>query len=915
MSSDSLGSRNRETLELLVPEGGELLRRARDVAELARSLGGETASPPAADPIRARGELEVQRTLRVGIALEDLLVHHLSAEVGGRGFAWFGRARGGLQQAWRTLDEFRDELRELPGVPAPGETPLAVAGRLLEGLFRLGWEAHRLELWRARLEHAAGGAERGEAAFRERLDDEEESGAAERVRAELVAGWVESLLDRGAVRDAQVVLEEHTLSALRRDRRLVQLSIWTRLLTGDLEGALRLAAKGSPWDGTLPDALVELRGRWPEALPALGGVAAPSFAAVPSLPGDESPQRSRRPLGASAFGVFAFGPGRQVEPLLLDVAPALRSRVRGWLFEREDACCVPSQPEHRLVIEAAPCHAHGPRPMGALGEEALALAHAPVLDDEGEVAGWLHVECEHHLLPAQARLAELARGWRLPLIRRGRRAEVIAVRRADSVFEARPECSRWGQHDARSRLEATTPEQGREMATEVFAGLARALGLDTAQRAWWGFVVERGELRFAGGGGEGLGDAKRDPGGARALDRCLATRGAVSFEEPDRRLSIHAEAASGLVLPLDTGGELVGVLAIESRRRRSFPPGRLDQHLETAAAFTLPLSLAGFRAWHLERFGFDLFFDTTSPEFRAYAEQLERVARSPSPVVLSGPPGSGRMVFARWIHWLGGRARASLEVLGGVTDDDAGRAPRRTLREALRERRGGSLILPEVGSLSAAGQVDLLHHLEGFDRGERRSGRDSSGEPRLIATSSRALGRSGEEEELRADLAARLDRLQVFVPPLRDRRGEIPTLARFLAARFAREEGCRPPRFTEAATALLWRQSWAGNLRELESLVFKLVLLFPDEELGAEQIDEVARRFRFVLEPKIPTRRPRRADLVAALRTTLIKAGTRFNKRRAAMYLGWDTDTLVARLEEASIDEETIRDEPRAWGM
>ena len=211
--------------------------------------------------------------------------------------------------------------------------------------------------------------------------------------------------------------------------------------------------------------------------------------------------------------------------------------------------------------------------------------------------------------------------------------------------------------------------------------------------------------------------------------------------------------------------------------------------------------------------------------------------------------------------------------------------------------------------------MDLLRHLEGFDRGERRSGRDSSGEPRLIATSSRPLGRGGEEQELRADLVARLDRLQVFVPPLRDRRGEIPTLARFLAARFAREEGGRPPRFTDEAAALLWRQGWAGNLRELESLVFKLVLLFPDEELDADQVDEVAHRFRFVLEPKIPTRRPRRADLVAALRTTLIKAGTRFNKRRAAMYLGWDTDTLVARLEEAGIDEETIRNEPRAWGM
>lgn len=930
MRRDPAEEGRRETLELLVPEGGELLRRAGAAAELARSLGGGAARPAAPDAARSREELERQRRLRVGIALEDLLVHHLSAQVGGGGFAWFGRARGGLQQAWRTLDLFRDSRREpLPGVPAPGESPLAVAGRLLEGLYRLGWDPRRLELWRARLEHAGGGAERGEAAFRDRLDEEEEDdegSVATRARLGLVAGWVEALLDRGAVRDARVVLEEHAGGAIREDRRLAQLAIWTTLLAGDLERALRLASCVPPWDATIPDALIELRERWPEALPALAGRPAAAVAAPPLL--DEPPLRSRRPLGASVFGVFTFGVGRHVEPLLLDVAPGLRRRVGAWLLEREGACCVPSQPEHRLVLEATPCCSRGPNPPGALGERALALAHAPVLDDEGEVAGWLHVECEHHLPPSRARLAELVRAWRLPLIHRARRAESseapVELGCADRVFESGPGVVRWGERGARDRLDATLegPEAG--LAAEVFEGVVEALGFATEQRSWWGFVARGGQLRLAGSGGDGLGDARCDPGGGRALDRCLATRGAVAFDEPDRRLSVHGEAASGLVLPFAAGGELLGLLAVESRRRRAFPAEMLERSLETAAAFALPLQLAGFRAWHLERFGHDLFLDTTSAGFRAFAAQLERIARSPSPVVVSGGAGSGKTVLARWIHWLGRLPEAPLVAVGDLGED--GEHLGLALREALGARRGGSVLLDEIGSLPAAGQAELCAHLEGFDRAVAARGREDSGAPRLIVTSTRPLEPHAREratrrdqapivpeQTLRRDLAARLDRLQVHVPALADRRGEIPALARFFAARFAREEGCRPPRFSDEALALLWRQPWKGNLRELESLVFKLVVLFPDEDLDPERVSLVARRFRLELESKLPTRRPRRADVVAALRTTLIRGGSRINKRRAAQYLGWDPDTLVARLAELGLDEETLREEPRAW--
>jgi len=908
------GSRRRgsdEAFDLLVPEGGELLERAKCVAEFARELGGAAERVAAPDLGRVQREYDREAHTRAGGAIEDLLVHHLEALHAGMSFASFDRARSGVQAAWGVLADHREAVGELPGVPEPGEGPLAVAGRLLGGLYRLDWDEARLELWRARLEHARGGPRAGERAFRERLASVGASDVGGRVHDCLLAGLVESQLDRGGLRDAELVIEEH--AALASDNsRLRRLSIWIRLLRDDLAGALELQGAEPAWDGVLPHALVELREDWKEALPVLEGRAHRSApGCFPRVESNDAPP-SRADFGAALLAVFAFGPGRSVETLSVEHAPALRPRLDRWLSEREGACCVRTLPEHALVIEAQTLRRHGQNLPSALGRGARALALVPILDEIGEVAGWVHLETEHHLLPARVQLDALAQSWRLPILRRGHGAHAVDWPASDRVREALSPAEGWDSSGASLRLDVSLAEPARALCAETFEALVQALGVKLSQRRWWGFTLREGETEFVASGGEGLGDAQEATGGARAIERSLATGGIVRFDEPDERLYLNRSSASGFVLPLVERGGVQALFVLESSRRRDFRAEDVERHGALAAHFCLPLAIARFRAWHIERFGFDLYFDTSLEAFREFADQIHAAAGSASPVVLSGPGGAGKMVLARWLHWSGGQSGANIEVFHcGL--DPAEEEARVHFAATLRGATRGTLILDDVQSLVPELQEELLVYLEGPE-GQATGAGDGASRARLVATTPRSLADSVERGDLRADLAARLDRLQIFTPALADRRREIPGLTRFLAGRFAAEEGMRPPIFGDDALALLWRQPWQGNLRDLEALVFKLSLLHPGEEVGAQEIRAVARRFKSELLAKLPPRRPRRSDLVAALRTTMKSTG-RFNKRRAALYLGWDPDTLAARLSEAELDESALAAEAETWGI
>ncbi|MCY2960434.1 MAG: sigma 54-interacting transcriptional regulator [Planctomycetota bacterium] len=883
-----------DVLELLLPGAdAATLRHARGVTQFLRLLCDDArrSRAPAVglDVGRACGVLDEHARAALERALGDLLRHHLVAVQPVDSFLWAGDAELDVAAAWREIELARAEFTGLPELPHPGEPAAASGARVLAALEALAPEP-QAALWRARWVQATAGARAAETLFRELAASARRPRPGVLVQRAAIAGVAECLLERGAVREARAWLGEHALQ-ISVDPRLRQLFAWTRLALADVAGARAVLQGLKPWSGPIPRALCELRDVHPDWLACLAGRGDPAWERAraghvaetgrPDAGDDDAcvddargPRvRGRTDCGASAIVALAFRPGRGIEVLHFDAAPALAGRREAWHAEREGSNAVSGEREQIVLARAAPLVEHaepGQVLRGALGGSATrSLAVVPILDDDGEVAGWVQCEFEHHLVPSRARLAALAVTWR--------RAALAARARVGA--------------DAESDLPA--PRTPPRALTLAFEELVEDLGLKTILRRWSGFSVADGEPVPVAQGGEGQGFGNFAPGRGRALARALTTGGRIDFEAPDERLSVHARAASGVVLPLRFEGSIRGLLAVESSRRRDFQGVDLEAWSERADAASSGLLIAQFCAWHREHFAFEPWFDPRTEDFRAFARRLVQAARSRAPVTISGPAGVGKLVLARWLHY-------ESEARGGpfVVLRCSAPAERAEWTRLLGRAAGGSLVLDDVEALDAAWQELLLGELEG----------PASGEPgraaRIVATT-RGLDARAADGGFRADLALRLERVRLRVPALAERRAEIPGLADALAQRFAAEEGVLSPRLADDAHGLLWRQPWPGNVRELENLVYNLVLAHPGIELSAEDVGRVAVDCGLVLARRIPTRHPRRSDLLAALRSTRT-AGSRSNKTRAARYLGWDPDTLVARLADAGLTDQVV---------
>ena len=869
-----------DSLELLLPGADPgLAGRARDLVRFLRLLTADARSEPAGrvglDLERARGEFEggVRRQLRQ--SLVALLQAHLAQAVGPDSFAWFGVPERELAAAWSQIEEARAEHSWMPAVPSPGESSVSVAGRALAAAQRLDPGAPEWELWAARLLRAESGARAAEDAFRAGLERCMGTDAAPECTAGWLAGLCECLLDRGAPREARACLQEARERVLA-DPRLCQLLGWTRLLLGDAQGAKGLLASRRAPEVHLPGPLHELRSRCPD----WAGLLPQRFSAREEPHSGPARAVARRAhFGASVCVAIGLDARGVCIVRGAEVAPALAARAATWLssiLSRPEEAGTPEQRllrEHDLVVVHAPDEACANGTLG--GEQTLALALVPVLASQGELLGWFHLEFEHHLLPRSGALLQWARdAW--PWLAEAQPREQVATTARHSTVRADPRA-------------------------ECLLRLIEDLGLRAICSRWSGLSVRGGVLELVAEDGDG-GSSRSPRHIPRALlQRVLLGGGHVVLDTGDASLGLHPSTRSVLALALRWGERTSGVLIVESNRERGFAGIEPGISSERVAGAALALDVECFSASHRELHGAEVWFDAARADFRVFAERLQRAAPSPSPVLLSGPPGSGKTVLARWIHHLSSRSGLPL------VETHAARLTGPDSWNACVQRAGeGTLLVEDIDRLDPLAQHPLFEWMERVLRADCGTDR-----PRLLATTSEDLAASVQPGGLGLALARELQHVSFRVPALATRRQEIVHLGKHFLSRLASLERRRVPELEDEAWGLLWRQPWPGNLRELSAFLHRVVLFATGTSVGAAQLEEISARSGQPILRRIASRHPSRADLQGALACTLLGTG-RVNKTRAAAYLGWDPDTLVARMADLGIETQAP-ESPPAW--
>jgi DNA-binding NtrC family response regulator len=240
----------------------------------------------------------------------------------------------------------------------------------------------------------------------------------------------------------------------------------------------------------------------------------------------------------------------------------------------------------------------------------------------------------------------------------------------------------------------------------------------------------------------------------------------------------------------------------------------------------------------------------SSPCFLRALATLSLMARSEATVVLSGETGTGKELFARAIHYMSPRMGHPFipvncgsvpdhllenELFGhvrGAYTDAATAAP-----GLLKAAEGGTLFLDEVDTLTPAAQVKLLRFLQDREYRPLGSAKPVTASVRVVAAANVDLQACVRERVFREDLYHRLNVLSLRIPALRERLDDVPRLAEHFLKLFALRERREPCTFTPDALHKLVAYSWPGNVRQLEAVVQRAVILVAGRQIAADDID------------------------------------------------------------------------------
>jgi formate hydrogenlyase transcriptional activator len=415
------------------------------------------------------------------------------------------------------------------------------------------------------------------------------------------------------------------------------------------------------------------------------------------------------------------------------------------------------------------------------------------------------------------------------------------------------------------------------------------------------------------------------------------------WQSPGERRLLAEGIQSYCVVPLVAMGTSIGTFTVWSEAKNRYT--QQDAELLREVANQVALAIANMKSYEeiaalkgrLEKENVYLQEEIrtvhnfeeivgNSPALLALLRRVDQVAPTDSSVLIYGETGTGKELIARAIHDRSNRKNRPLvkvncsaisaglvesELFGHVKGAFTGAFERRIGRFELAD--GGTIFLDEVGELPLDTQVKLLRVLQEREFEPVGSNRSVRVDVRIICATNRNLQESISEGTFRSDLYYRLNVFPLEVPPLRERSSDIPQLAMFFLSRYARNLGKKIDGISAAATEKLTNYSWPGNIRELQNVIERALILSTGAILDLESdlssvsaspvlpnpAHEVAKVLPFAEQsPHKTLQEVERAHILAVLEET---HGVIEGSNGAAKTLGMHPNTLRHRMEKLGI--------------
>ena len=306
----------------------------------------------------------------------------------------------------------------------------------------------------------------------------------------------------------------------------------------------------------------------------------------------------------------------------------------------------------------------------------------------------------------------------------------------------------------------------------------------------------------------------------------------------------------------------------------------------------------------------------SSPRFRAVLDQINIVAPADCAVLVQGETGTGKEMIAQAIHDASPRRQNRFVAIncaaipGALLESELFGHERGAFTGAINQTSGrfqaadrGTLFLDEIGDLPIELQPKLLRVLQEREFERLGGGRVVQVDVRVIAATNQNLWRMVQEHKFRADLYYRLDVFPIGLPPLRERRDDIPLLVAHFVRKIAERQGKSIDHIPNEVMEILKSYSWPGNIRELQNFIERAVIMTSGSILSSPSITEL--KTQPAAAPIRTLADVERAHIMATLMETNWVVGGRTG---AAARLGVPRTTLISRMQRLGISREIPRD-------